>query len=327
MPRIEGGSYYTYLPEGCKLCRRGAKLVLFVTGLCNRNCFYCPISLEKKGRDVIYANERPVKSLEDFFEELAAMSAEGVAITGGEPLMRLERVIEYIRISKEFDLHVHLYTSIPAGAEIEKLAKAGLDEIRFHPPELRNVEAYRDPIARAKELGIDAGIEIPAIRFEPKVVEIVNELDAFLNVNQIEVSESNYEALAASYEIVDYYVENEDVVRAYEAAKKFHYCSARFKDIAQFRRRLIRMGMNMPDFYLVTRDGTVLCTRIEGDVAKAARILEELGFEYERFDGYVETSLEVGERFGELLKSEKLKVWLVERYPTFDATVVEKVEV
>ncbi len=327
MPRIEAGSYYTYMPEGCRLCRRGAKLVLFITGICRNTCFYCPISEEKRGKDVIYANERPVKSVEDFVAEVEAMSAEGVAITGGEPLLKLERVAKFLSIAKKLDLHVHLYTSVAADREtLERLE--GLDEIRFHPPELRSVEAYAEAIRRAMELGIEAGFEIPAVEFNPKIVEIANELDAFLNVNQLEVSETNYREIAKrGFRIVDYYAECEDIVKKYEAARKFHYCSARFKDIAQFRRRLIRMAMNLPEFYEVTRDGTVICCRIEGDLDRAEEILAAMGFDYARFDDCIETSPEVAEKIGEVLKAAGLRVSLVERYPTYNRTVIEVLQV
>ena len=49
------------LPEGCKLCVKGAKLVLFVTGLCNKRCWYCTISKARWQKDVILADELEVK--------------------------------------------------------------------------------------------------------------------------------------------------------------------------------------------------------------------------------------------------------------------------
>ena len=327
MRRIEANSYYSYLPEGCRLCRRGAKLVLFITGVCNHRCFYCPVSRTKFGKDVVYANEREVRSTEDLIAELEIMSAEGISITGGEPLLKLNRVVEFIRIAKKLDLHIHLYTTIPVNEEKLKKLK-NLDEIRFHPPELKNPDDCIEPIKYAKKLGIDAGFEIPAVKFEKRIVEIANKLDAFLNVNQLEVSETNWENIVKrGYRVKDYYAETPEIVKAYEAANKFHYCSARFKDIAQFRRRLIRMAMNHPEFYVVTRDGTVICCRIEGDLDLAERILNEQGIEFVRFEDCIEVSPDIGIEIREALKSEGLKLSLVERYPTSKRTIIELIEI
>ncbi|MEM4155725.1 MAG: radical SAM protein [Archaeoglobaceae archaeon] len=324
MKRIEAGSYYSYLPEGCKLCRRGAKLVLFITGMCRNSCFYCPISRERFGKDVIFANEREVKSFDDFIAEVELMSAEGVAITGGEPLLKLERVLEFTKLSNRLGLHIHLYTSIPAKEEV--LKKLKVDEIRFHPPELKNPELYEDSIKFAKKIGIEAGFEIPAIKFEPKIVEIANRNDAFLNLNQLEASETNWSRLEErGFKIEDYYVNCPEIVKNFEKANKFHYCSARFKDRAQFRRRLIRMAMNHPDFYLVTRDGTLLCCRIEGELDKAKKLLKNSGFDFSVFEDCIETSVELAEneKLREVLISEGCKVYLVERYPTVKRTLIE----
>lgn len=327
MKRLEAGSYCSYLPEGCKLCRKGAKLVLFITGLCTNSCFYCPVSKEKIGKDLVFANERPVKNAKDLIDEIEAMDAEGIAITGGEPLLRFERVKEFLDVAKRLDLHVHLYTSLPVNEKLKELD--GLDEIRFHPPELRNPEKFEESIKTAKKLGIDAGFEIPAVRYDEKIVEIANRNDAFLNVNQLEVSESNFESLAEMFEVVDYYVsdaETEKIVRSYEKADKFHYCSARFKDAAQFRNRLLRMARKHPSFYAITSDGTLICTRIEGNLDTAEKILKDAGIEFERFEDYIETTPKLSRRIREALKSEGLRVSLIERYPTFDRLVLEVVE-
>ena len=76
----------------------GAKSVLFVTGVCRDSCFYCPVSRDRRGRDVVYVNEVPVGSLKDVVEEVAASMSEGVGITGGDPLLALERVVEYVKL-------------------------------------------------------------------------------------------------------------------------------------------------------------------------------------------------------------------------------------
>ncbi|MEM2983791.1 MAG: hypothetical protein QXL24_01105, partial [Candidatus Jordarchaeaceae archaeon] len=89
-----GSIFIGELSEGCQLCIRGTKLVLFVTGLCEHppSCsWYCPISYERKGRDVTFANERLILDDNDVISEATLCSAEGTGITGGEPLLVLER--------------------------------------------------------------------------------------------------------------------------------------------------------------------------------------------------------------------------------------------
>ncbi len=327
MRKIEAGSYYSYLPEGCRICRKGAKLVLFVTGVCKSSCFYCPVSREKIGKDVVYANERIVRSAGDFLEELRLMDAEGIAITGGEPLLRLDRVVEFLKMSKKLGLHTHIYTSIAADEKMLRKLE-GLDEIRFHPPELKNPEKYENSIRIAKKLGMDAGFEIPAVCYRQEIVDIVNKLDAFLNVNQVEASETNWQNLVSrGFRIEDYYIDTPDIVREYERAEKFHYCSARFKDVAQFRRRLIRMAMNHPSFYQITMEGTLICCRIEGELDRAERLLKKLGYEYVRLENCIETSPQLVDEIGEFLKSEGFRLSIVERYPTSNRTVLEVMKV
>jgi pyruvate formate-lyase activating enzyme-like uncharacterized protein len=125
--------------KGCQLCSLGSKLVLFITGECDSNCFYCPLSKEKR-KDLIYANEQHITSVQEAIHEAKMISALGVGITGGEPTNSISRVLSYIsELKKEFgnSFHCHLYTSyaIPED-QLNQLHKVGLDEIRFHPPRL-----------------------------------------------------------------------------------------------------------------------------------------------------------------------------------------------
>ena len=139
MQTDESDSYSSFLTDGCLCCREGAKMVLFVTGICHRDCFFCPLSEERKNTESVFANERLVISDSDVLEEAHSMNAKGTGITGGEPLLEQEKVNHYITLLKtEFgqEHHIHLYTSTAPTAEmLEKLAAAGLNEIRFHPPE------------------------------------------------------------------------------------------------------------------------------------------------------------------------------------------------
>jgi pyruvate formate-lyase activating enzyme-like uncharacterized protein len=76
-------------------------MVLFVTGRCTRLCWYCPLSSDRKAKDVIFANDRNVTKPSEIIREAEAMSALGTGITGGEPLLVLDNVLHYIRLLKQ----------------------------------------------------------------------------------------------------------------------------------------------------------------------------------------------------------------------------------
>ncbi|MFP3287804.1 MAG: hypothetical protein RXP86_11140 [Acidilobus sp.] len=41
----------------CELCYAGLKAVIFITGVCDENCYYCPVDRDRFGRSVIYVND------------------------------------------------------------------------------------------------------------------------------------------------------------------------------------------------------------------------------------------------------------------------------
>lgn len=342
----ETGSFCCYLSEGCKLCQQGAKMVLFVTGLCPKSCFYCPLSDERRGKDLVFANERPVKSDEDLLKEAELMDALGTGITGGEPLLKIERVLHYIRLLKASfgkGHHIHLYTSLaPDRKTLEKLAEAGLDEIRFHPPqavwgELRD-SPYASALQNAKDLGMEAGIEIPSLEGAEKVAAFAEDTGIFLNLNELEFSDNNSEALlekgfslesdtscAAAGSCV--HAEN-----AFHACKKVHFCSSTYKDAVQLRKRFQRIAKNTArEFDEITEEGTLIYGVIDGgDRELAEEILREVEVPDELFEikeEKIEIAWWVLEDLKDALKEELepsgTKLFIIERHPFEDGLVVE----
>lgn len=257
------------MPEGCRLCVKGAKLVLFVTGRCRRECYYCPLSEKRKGKDVVYANERPVSSIKDIFTEAEEMSSLGAGITGGDPSMRLDRVLRYIKaLKKRFgkEYHVHMYSCEELTLrQLEKLKCAGLDEIRFH-----SWSAH--PVGVAIAAGLYAGAELPVIPGEyPRLKKLLKELDSvgckFVNLNELEFSETNAKALLSR----GFELKSEDspgvkgsektavkILRWAAASTKLsiHYCPSKLKDSVQLRNRLKRKARNVARPHeTITADG------------------------------------------------------------------------
>jgi len=338
----ETGSMYTKLCRGCRLCMKGAKLVLFVTGACARDCFYCPLSEARKGRDDVYANERRVLSDEDVIAEAKRMRALGTGITGGEPLLKLERTLHYIRLLKaKFGdrHHIHLYTGIaPPDSILKRLRDAGLDEIRFHPP-VEDWDRFRETsffhaLKRSKGLGMDAGVEIPSIRPVPQMAEAVREAGGFLNVNELEFSDTNSAALKKKgYRLRD------DISNAVLGSEKTgheivlnniaytRYCSSRFKDAVQLRERLKRIARHTArPFDEISADGTIIYGEIEGNITDALRILKGSNIPrrmYRSYGGRIETAWWLLEETGGLCAVARCSI--VERYPLDNGLVVERI--
>lgn len=336
------GSVYSYLSPGCQICMQGAGLVLFLTGRCERSCFYCPISGERRGKDQAYANEQPVRSIQDILDEGRAMDALGTGITGGEPLLRLDHLLECVRaIKSEFGQshHVHLYTGLlPSSRVLRRLRAAGLDEIRFHPPppEWNDVRELSRALSEAASLGLLAGVEIPAIRPAPAIVKAVRSADAFLNINELEFSETNFEALREQgflpQDLGCGAEGSEEIARSGFLLRdlKVHYCPSRFKDAVQLRERLKRRARRTARaFDHISEEGTVIHGIIEGDLGRALRLLQSLEVPTNMFlvrEGRIDIAAPILEDISKELKSIDCIISVVERYPLEDGLVVDRIQ-
>ncbi len=286
MVKIKKTPYYSYLigklAEGCKLCVQGRKSVMYITGLCLRRCYYCPLSDDKRYKDVICINEEKIKDTEKgirtLLEEIKISKSKGVGITGGDPLLRLHRTVRYIRLFKKTfgkKFHIHLYTSLNliSAKILKKLYEAGLDEIRFHL-DLENKKLW-PRLSMTKKYNWKVGVEIPAIpdKYERiiELVEFIKDKVDFLNINELEYSDTNSQFLSQrkfytknfmSYAIKGSEKTAKKVLRYIEKKNiklNTHYCTAKLKDAVQLQKRIeLRSKSIKKEYDQRTADGMLI---------------------------------------------------------------------
>ena len=344
---------------GCQQCQQGTKLVLFVTGRCHWGCAYCPLSENRRESPVMYANERPCTTWSEVLEEARAMDATGTGITGGDPMLDLERSLDAIRELKGafgHAHHIHLYTSIPIEPDVaQRLADAGLDELRFHLLDL-NLDRYRASLAGAVDAGLVTGIELPAQpdqvhALEALIEDLRDEPIAFLNLNELEITVGNQEQMdvrgfnlgsglgAAAAGSADLAIRLRDRVLAAalgqpdpfddvpRAPYGYHlkFCTASFKDAGQLRARFRRRAeVTLRPYETVSEDDTIQFGAIPVDPSDVEEDLEELiqelGLhpEWVRYDDVahrIELPLDIAESIAPMLE---VPIGAVEVHPTHE---------
>ena len=333
------------LAKGCVQCTEGSKMVLFITGRCATDCAYCPVSAERMGTDSIYANETRVTDFDEIAGEADAMGADGTGITGGDPLLNMERTLSAIsRLKERFghDHHVHLYTSTIDPEKAGMLAVAGLDEIRFHPPCDMWTHISDTRLSEVLKIeGLAVGIEVPALPDRKnELLALVRDVSrmgvGFINLNELEFSEGNWDMMERfGYELKDEI--SSAVLGSEETALEcisassvpIHFCSSTFKDSVQLRRRLIRRAERIAKpSDIVTEDGTLIKGLLYADDLAVAT--ELLRCEYDVPDELISADpvkkrLEVAPWVLEEIASElEYRCYISEQYPTSDGLEVER---
>ncbi len=333
------------LAKGCQYCLKGEKLVLFITGICPRNCVYCPLSKEKKNNDVIHANELKTKNLKKILEETRLSGAKGAGITGGDPLAKINRTIKFIKaLKKEFGkkFHIHLYTSLELldNKKVKSLKKSGLDELRIHP-DLYNSKNWNKINLVSKKFK-EVGIEIPIIpHSEKRVIELINyfkdKVD-FFNLNQLEYAtlyENEYKK--RSWKISpDYSVKGSEktalnILNYFKKSKekiRIHYCSSHFKDAVQFTQRIkLRAKQVAKKFDKINSEGLLIRGAIYPNNPSISS-LKKIQKQISKFTKYSEIDKKKSRiifNYKDAIKISKLfpKTAIVEEYPTIDQLETE----
>jgi pyruvate formate-lyase activating enzyme-like uncharacterized protein len=330
--------YLNGVPEGCKLCVRGKKLVLFLGGRCSRSCWYCSLGDKRKKCEKSFANEREIKVPRDLILEAKESKALGAGITGGDPLVYFDKLLKYSSaLKKEFGTKFHIHVYLPLGLvdrqRIEKLSEY-VDEFRFHPSflmkeidfsEVDKIKMVSKVVGKAR-----VGLELPMLpgkrkeflKFLKSVVSYIS----FLNLNEFEISETNFARVSKEYKMNNdsYSVKKskkeglrlmKKIARLYPSLK-VHLCTARTKDAYQFRNRLKQYDV-LP-FGKKTDDGTAVYFVVYDNMKDLLKKFRK-GVWFDKEKGRVLVSEKVVEK----VKGAGFEVAREEEDPTVDRERVE----
>jgi uncharacterized protein len=323
------------IAKGCKYCVKGKKLVLFVTGICERNCWYCSLSKKRKNKNLIFANERECKNFEDILEEVKESRATSAGITGGDPLICFDRTIEFAtklkkEFGKRFHIHIYLPTKFVTEEKLEKLSKC-VDEVRFHPEFLINKNKVAEDIKKIKLAEKifgrkNVGIELPMIpEKKNEILDFILQMEkfvSFVNLNEFELSETNFDLVTRKYSLKEggYVISGSveagkwilDKLTKRKSKLKVHMCTAELKNCSQFANRLKRHKI-LP-YGKKTKDGTVIYLIVN------KKLNEKNKFYDEKKKRTILSQKTARRLLG------KYKIKRVEEYPTYDRIEVEEEE-
>lgn len=318
------------LTTGCKLCVKGQKMVLFVTGLCSRGCEFCPLSKMRKSIDKVYANERKIESFKEIIEEVKISGAKGCSLTGGDPLLKLDRTIKLATLlkkifGKKFHIHIYLSTKLVTESKLKKLSNC-VDEIRFHPDFGKPMVQEIKKIALAKKYfkKKNIGMEIPCFPDEiEKILKFIKKaspLISFLNLNELESGEISEKRMLKKYKLnKDGYTISNSIDAGKYLIKKLeqekiklniHLCTAELKNWHQYKNRL--KNYKVPKFFKKTEDGTFIYFATDSQ-KELIQTLPKNKFREDKKKKRIILSPKI---VSEL--KDKIKIYKIEEYPTYD---------
>ncbi|KKS74251.1 MAG: Radical SAM domain protein, partial [Candidatus Gottesmanbacteria bacterium GW2011_GWC2_42_8] len=189
------------LSPGCQACISGKWACVFINTLCTRDCFFCPQdrSQLKDGKPTVDGID--VNSPEDLIDFLRKFNFQGVAFSGGEPLLAFDLLQSYIsKIKAEFGkkMYIWMYTNGDLATEdrLRRLVNAGLDEIRF---DLSARKYDFRPVKLAKTIVKKVTIETPVVPEEAgklkASIKIMSKIGInYLNLHELLTTKFNFKA-------------------------------------------------------------------------------------------------------------------------------------
>ncbi|MFC1849774.1 radical SAM protein [candidate division CSSED10-310 bacterium] len=284
------------LSPGCRTCIEGTWSCIFINSVCTKHCFYCPAPQNDRNKQPVVPENLSFASAQDYIEYLKKFDFKGIAFSGGEPLLALDTLLEYMNEVKQCfgDTHyIWAYTNgdLVTGQNLSLLKKAGLNELRF---DIIANNYDLTVVEKAVEYIDTVSVEIPAIPEDmDNLKSILKELEKigvkYLNLHQLMKTEHNSENLnQRGYSLVNekLYPDQTPIMESELAALEIlkhalemksdlgiQYCSrcykARFQGMAHRKRAALFCKDKKPD---LTKTGYLRKVAINASTEEAAFI-------------------------------------------------------
>jgi hypothetical protein len=99
--------FFNGISTGCKLCGHGLWSCLFITSKCNATCFYCPTA--QNTNDLPETQGLTFETAESYAEYVKYFKFKGVAFSGGEPLLAVDKILAYTsELRKTYDPDLYM---------------------------------------------------------------------------------------------------------------------------------------------------------------------------------------------------------------------------
>jgi uncharacterized protein len=176
--------------KGCRLCQRGEWLCIFMTFRCDAACPFCPMPQTKRDGPASEMGDRP----DAILRHLGTKPAAGIGFSGGEPFLVFDRMLDWLRYFKKRlpESYFWAYTNgkRTQDSELQRLARAGLDEIRFNIAATGyGDESILEKVKTAVRLIPRVAVEVPSIPDDyGRLTGVLPDLDArgvrYLNLHE-----------------------------------------------------------------------------------------------------------------------------------------------
>jgi len=190
------------LIPGCEICVRKGYMSLQLGFACNAKCPFCFVEThdaDTPDEDEKYHRRALLKQFHRRKHEL-----EGVALTGGEPLLylpELEACVSQMRAAKPA-MHFWVYTNgiLADNEHLRILQELGISEIRFNLAATDYSEKTLKHLAQAREMFEYVAVEVPSYpKQKDALIRCLGELDRIgmnqLNLQELLVTSANIQRL------------------------------------------------------------------------------------------------------------------------------------